>query len=276
MPYGCMSCPDPFTYVDSSIFSRANSDLAGKTLVSSVIDTGVRNCVLLIDGQSNVCSAGQTNYIPTNSTKVDNFNFCDGAMYRATGPLLGCSAQHLNGAAFGRHFGGVLGDLLVNANKFDRAILVPIGVGGYDLAEHVDGAPASTKIKAVAARLAARSIPVTAILWGQGESDNFEGTTQATYTTQLNKVITAYRNAGFGTSVPIFVAKQTMYGGLVSTAIQAAQASVVNHVAGVWAGPDSDSLNSSYRQGGTDFADNGIDAYAALWQTALGLYGAPF
>jgi hypothetical protein len=270
-----ISTPDPFAFLDSASPQQALRDTNGKTMVSSVLNGGIRNCVLLVAGQSNVCNTGATTYVLTNAGKVDNFNLCDGATYSAIGPLLGCSAQSNNGVPFGRHPAAKLADLLVSANKFDRVIIASIGVGSSLAANWQSGAP-STRISAIAKRLAARSLPVTAILWGQGETDNALAVTQAAHQASLSAIIAAFRAAGFGTNIPFFVALQTWIAGAPSAAIRAAQAAVVNHAQGVWQGPDADTLDNTNRLGGTDFSDAGVDAYAALWQTALGAFGAPF
>lgn len=241
---------------------------------SQVLDGTKRNCVLLIAGQSNVSNNFPTPYTPTNSTKVDNLNCYDGGIYSAVDPLLGTARD---GPSLGRgNFAGRLADWLINANKFDRVILVPIPVSGSYVADWVSGV-ASRRFAIAISRMAAKGLTPTAVLWGQGENDNFGGTTQAAYTTGLNSVITNARTAGIPAAVPWFIALQTWNSGTTSAAVRAAQTAVVNHSSAIWAGPDADTLGVSLRQAdNTHLTDAGAAQYATLWLNALSAYGAPF
>lgn len=271
---GALSAPDPYIFTDSGAGQQAFRDTNGKAMVASTFGAGT--IFLLVVGQSNVCNVGPTTYVVTNTGKVLTFNLCDGATYTAVGPMLACSTQFAGGIPFGRNFAPVLADLLINAGKATKVGIACIGVGSTFVAGWQSLNP-STRIQAIYNRLTARSIVPSAILWGQGESDTGAGTTQTDYQNSLTAVIASFRTVGFSSSIPFFVAQQTWFGGATSAGIRAAQAAVVNHGSGIWAGPDSDTLNAGNRQAGnTDFNDAGVDAYAALWQTALGLYGAPF
>jgi hypothetical protein len=59
-----------------------------------------------------------------------------------------------------------------------------------------------------------------------------------------------------------------MLSGVVNPAVQAAQLAAVNHPAGIWAGPNADSLSTANRKDGTHFNDTDADLYAGLWRTA--------
>lgn len=264
---GSSSAPDPFIFPEISGVT-GNYDTNSKTLVSSALNGGIRNCVLLIAGQSNVCNSAPTIYTPTNAGKVDNFCIYNGATYSAVDPLLGCSTAIPAG-----NFAGRLADKLINANKFDRVILCPVGVDGTAISLWTNNSNLGSRITVGLARLAARGLTPTAILWGQGESDH--GTSQVNYQAALGGIIANSRVSGY--AGPWFIAKETWLGGAVDADVQNAQLAIVDHSAGIWAGPNADSLNASNRQGdNTHFNDTGADAYAALCQTALGLFGAPF
>lgn len=276
MPFSATSVPDPF----ASSFPAASNEffsgyeINGKTRVSSAINGAIRNCVLLIAGQSNVCNNFPASYTPTNVGKVDNFNIYDGAVYSAADPLLGTARE---AASLGRgNFSGRLADKLINANKFDRVILVPIGIGGTLVSDWETGF-CKDRMRVAINRLAAGGIVPTAVLWGQGEQDNFASTAQAAYQTSLTNVIANARAAGLGSTIPWFIAQQTWNSGTTSAAVQSAQAAIVNVGSRIYAGPNADSLNATNRQAdNTHFNDTGSNAYAGLWQTALGLFGTPF
>src|SRR5215216_605993 len=90
-----VSAPDPFIGEDAT--NLGNNETGIKIRVPSVLDGSLRNCILLLAGQSNMASSFPTNYTPANATKVDNFNLYDGATYRWVDPPLGCSCGHRNG-----------------------------------------------------------------------------------------------------------------------------------------------------------------------------------
>src|SRR3954466_7292223 len=76
--------PDPFIVTEVSAGGGLWNNDAGyydlnafgaRTLrASPQINTGIKNLVLIIAGQSNVGSEAPSAYVPTNSSAVDNFN----------------------------------------------------------------------------------------------------------------------------------------------------------------------------------------------------------
>lgn len=265
-----ISGADPYVVNDTST-ALGNRDTNAKTLSSQSLNIAIRNCILLIAGQSNVSNSFPTQYTPAHTGSVDNLNLYDGAIYAAADPLLGCSGPTPNFAGGSGNFAGRLADKLITANKFDRVILVPIGVDGTSVADWQT--TYCTRILAALARLAYRGMTPTAILWGQGENDH--GTSQAAYTASLTALISMTRTAGY--AGPWFIAEQTCLSGAVDTNVQAAQLAIVNNAANIWAGPNADSLGSGDRQvDDIHFNDTGSDLYAGLWQTALAGFGPPF
>lgn len=255
---------------------------AGKTVRSLTINTGIRNLVLIVAGQSNYQNVANTAYTPTNGSALDNFNVYDGGMYAAADPLLGASWTYTTLGVGGTNpspgnIGTRVGDLLITNGKFDRVILVPVAIGGTAVADWATGA-VSNRIPTAMARLASRGItPATtgvtfAVIWGQGESD--AGTGQATYTSRLNTVISNAASAGF--SGRWFINKQTWIGGVVDTNTQAAQVAMPNGST-IFAGADADSLNATNRYSdNTHFNDTGMAALATLVYNAMHASGAPY
>jgi len=279
--YGSGSSNDPFVLpaIPGHTFNQGTGAVS---LRPQTLNPAVRNLVAVVAGQSNVCNVMPSAYSPSNASAIDNFNIYDGATYAAADPLLGADMNPGNGPG---NAALRLADNLITAGLFDRVVLVPVGINASDVA-FWQGSYAANRIPVALARLAARGIVagtnVTIIvIWGQGESDNAAGTAQATYTAGLNAVIATSRAAGFNGTW--FVAKQTYISGAASATIQAGQAAVVNHGAGVWAGPDADALVGSTCSGVacrqadlTHFSNAGAASYATAWQAALHLFGAPF
>src|SRR5258708_4046779 len=65
------------------------TDTNGKTVRNTAINTGVKNLVLIIMGQSLGGAEAPTAYTPTNASAVDNFNIYDGSIYAYSDPPLG-------------------------------------------------------------------------------------------------------------------------------------------------------------------------------------------
>lgn len=259
-------------------------DINTKTVASQVIDLTKKNLILIAAGQSNFEDVAPSAYTATNAANIGNLNIYDDVIYNGTDPFLGTTQLSTNVG----HPANRIADALITNGKFDRVIIVPIAVSGTLVADWDTGF-ASNRFAVTFKRLAQRGIVAGSnvtivVLWGQGESDNANGTSQATYTAELNDVIAQTRAAGFNGTW--FVAEQTYIIGAASAAIQAAQAAVVSHGAGVWAGPNADALvgnvcgpsaNAACRQADqTHWVDNGSYSYAAAWVTALHAFGAPF
>lgn len=282
--HGTGGFTDPF-YLPTTVpgnTSQINLQPQGLALRSQSVNTAVKNLILLGPGQSNITSVAPSAYSPSNPTVLDCLNVNDGAIYAAVDPMLGCSINPTLGP------GNPLlrlADAWVTSGLFARVIIVPLGIDATAAADWGAGFCAN-RIPVAIARLAAKGITeqtnVTfAVPWAQGETDNQLGTLSAAYQASVGQAITASRTAGL--IGPWFIAKQTYIAGAASATIQGAQAALINHGAGIWAGPDADALIGSVcsgvacRQGdNTHWTDAGSASYAAAWKTAMALYGAPF
>lgn len=266
--------PNPLSYI-------INKNTGARTLGTQTVSSAVRNLIIIAAGQSNMTDIAPNYFTPVNPTKIDQMNIYDGAIYNAIDPLLGTTQSNVPAG----HPILRAADTYIQNNKFDRVIIVPVAIASTSIADWATGY-CSAIIPAAIKRLAARGIVsgtnvTIAIFWGQGENDTNSGTTQTAYTTGLNSVIAKSRAAGF--AGPWFVAKQSWYVSTVSSAIQAAQAAVLNSGSGVYAGPDADSLVGSVcsgqpcRQGDNlHWSDFGSFSYAGGWVTATAASGAPF
>lgn len=289
-----VSTADPFVLGESILpggglwnNNHGYTDTNGKTYRFNAINTGVKNLVLILAGQSLMAAEAPTAYTVTNSTVVDNFNVYDGGMYVHTDPPLGSTwaYQGLGGSgsscATTQTCGSIIGriaDLVVNRGSFARVITVPVAVGGAPIALWDTGGILSGRFCAAMARLAARGITPSvtnvtfAILWGQGEADH--GTSSATYKAALGRIQAQAASCGF--SGRFFVNEETWLSGAVDATVQSAQTTVVDNVS-FWAGGNLDSLNATNRIGdNTHLNDTGIAAAASLMEAAMHASGAPF
>jgi hypothetical protein len=251
----------------------------GRTQVDCTLSATDTNLVLVTLGQSTMAANAPTAYVPTNA-KVHTYNPYDGGCYVSRDPQLGSSQVAMPNMIIGPgHVFGRIGDKLISAGPATRVIGANIAIDATFVADWAAGGSVNGRIGVLANRL--KSAPfgiggVSAVLWQQGESDCVAGTSQASYAASLASVIATLRNAGF--TAPIFIAHTTwVSGSTCPSTVGAAQDAAVNHGAGIWAGPNSDSLGAGSRlSDNIHFSDAGNDSLAALWQAALHAYGAPF
>lgn len=237
---------------------RGFSDATGRTEVSPLLVSGEKTAVILTIGQSTSANICNSAYTPS-SAKVHNLNIHNGAMYRAVDPLLG--PDGLNG-----NWAGELGDKLITATTYSRVILVPIAISGANANEWGSGV-CNHRIVAAIKRLSAFSLTPTFVLYQQGESEQIDGISKATYKAGVTNTIETLR--GLNIEAPIFIAKATMVNGVVDADIQAGQAELVDNPNGIYAGADTDSLDTSNRFDGTHWNATGRAAVAGLWQSVL-------
>lgn len=280
--------PDPFVpgevlYANAIWGSnRGYSDISAKTVRATPIDTGVRNLVLIVAGQSNRTSVAPSAYTPTNPTKLDNLNLYDGQIYAAADPMLGCS--YIAGG-FGTPVIGCVAlrvaDLFVTNGIFDRVIIVPIAVAATQVAHWDTGGALANRIPAAIKRCIAKGIVpgmtnVTfAIEWGQGEGDY--ATNQADYQAALNRVIANSQLAGF--IGRWFVAKQSYTNGTTFAQVVAAQTAVLNGST-VFTSANADLLvganRAIYGTDDTHFSDLGNANLATAIYDAMHASGSPY
>lgn len=255
-------------------------DPNGKTLRTSgiAINPAQKTLVLISAGQSNSGNINPSAYVPTNASAIDNFSIYDGAFYAPACPVLGTAWAMGNGPG---HVGLRVADALITAGKFDRVILVPVGIGSGAAANFQPGGLVDDRFRVAMKRLAARTItPVTtgttwAIKWMQGESDNLAGTSQASYTASMSATISQSYTDGF--LGRWFLAKETMFNNAISAAIQAAQAALIDNV-NVFFGGDIDSLTTATNRqtDGTHLNDTGAASATTAIVNAMHASGLPY
>jgi chitodextrinase len=114
-----------------------------------------------------------------------------------------------------------------------------------------------------------------AILWHQGESDNYAQFSQSTAESYLNYVINKSRTS-LGSNISWVVSKASMFdkstnGGLgnANQNIINAQNAVINNTNKIFSGPSTDDLLGSYRSDLVHFYGSGLIELANRWDAAL-------
>lgn len=277
--------PDLFSFAgnksrpDGPYNNAANCNTLGKTLVSSVINTSVKNLVWIIDGQSNATSVVPSTYTPTNASSIVNVNPCDGATYESVDPVLGSSNSTLGAGSVAPR----VADTLITNGKFSKVWLVPIAIGGTAIGDHDVGGVLWDRPCVAMRRLQNAGITVgltnTTFIytWNQGESD--VGQPQAYYQAAFLRIVAGLKsclNVASQFNGKVFIATETMLNNATDANIQAAQAAVRDGV-NIFAFDNMDSLTEANRQAdGTHLSTAGAIANATQKVNALAATGAPF
>jgi hypothetical protein len=234
-------------------------DTRGREEVACSSLAGSDTAVFVTLGQSNSANHGQSRFSPTGA--VFNYNFFDGHCYRARDPLLGATGS--GGSVWSR-----LGELLVTRGIHKTVVVAPIGINASLIARWVPGGDLHWRYRDTVAGLRALGLEPTHILWHQGEADAMAGTDGARYRRFLHDLIAGVR--AVATTTPMFIAVASMCHNSGSEPIRRAQQNAVRAFPNVFAGPDSDSLDSlRLRYDGCHFSDDGLAMHAGLWLDAL-------
>lgn len=265
---------------------QINDTVYGPVQISScgtsrdqTVNPAQKKLVLIVAGQSNWENITPTLYTPANASAVSTFNVYDGGSYSIGGPL--CGTQTGTGAGQGPgHIAVRVADTFVTNGIFNTALVVPVAINGTSMANWATATLYNRVCQAIS-RLASRGMtPSTtgvtfAFLWGQGESDQVLGTSQASYTASFNSMFSSLQACGL-TGFRSFILKETWVSGSVSAAVQAAQAAVLDGST-KFAGGDADSLNAANRiADNIHFNDAGAAALATLVYNAMHATGSPF
>jgi hypothetical protein len=215
-----------------------------------------RTAIIVVHGQSNAANYGSARH--TSREAVDNLDPASGKCFAAADPLLGADGP---GGSFATH----LGDILIQAGRYDRVIFVPIARGGASLAFlNSEGAELTNN---GIAKLKAAGLTPTHILFQQGETDALMTTTAEQYAALLHQLVKRFRAAGF--DAPFYVsrsAKCDYAGPNNSAAVRAGQLAAIDATLNIRQGPDTDAIGNEGRSAdGCHMNEIGTVANAALW-----------
>ena len=219
-----------------------------------------RRMVALVFGQSNAANFGESR----RKAGVGVYYFFRGRFGRAQDPLPG--ANGVNGSVWTR-----LGDQLIAARLFSQVIFVPAAIGATEIGLWAPGGLLHEDLLRNVRETLQAGYQFTHLLWHQGESDAVLKISPADYKLRFRNMIAAIRT--LGVDAPVFVAQATRCGDyLPSQDIRWAQHDLVDPAQNVFAGPDTDTLDNSWRHDGCHFSNKGLDRHAAMWLSVLKSY----
>lgn len=249
---------------------------SGRTRVSPTLDPQENTAILFCLGQSNIGNWASGSYTVTQS-KNHNVNVEDGCVYACQEPVLNAQRAQLAFSGVDRTSCVVsrLGDKLIVGDDFDRVITFNVAFGGTRWEDWA--ATGTFDMKTRLTRGLRRALNMgytpTYFLIELGESDAAAAATKVNVKTAAALVFAQIRSFGF--TAPILLAKSTHWTGTVTEgspaqiAVREAIDELIDHPNGIWAGPDTDTLNDTFREDGVHWNATGSDAAADLWITEL-------
>jgi hypothetical protein len=248
--------PSPTPIPPATQYALVGDDLVRREEVPIHAAKSGRVMVALAFGQSNSANHGGGRL----ACEGKVFNFYLGKLYRARDPLLGATGH--GGSVWTR-----LGDMLIRGGLYDFVVFAPIGVGSSTVQRWAPGGDLHLKLLYTLRDLRAQGIPATHLLWHQGESDR--ATEPEWYARRFLRMVESIRRVEPG--VPIYVSVATKTADGVSLPIEDAQRGLIDASKGIVAGPDTDTLDDSWRNAvdHTHFSEQGLQKCAELWLEAL-------
>lgn len=274
--------PDPLVlnYANSVAATLTNRATLGITPQQFTVNPAKKTLLLFVAGQSQWTNVTPSAYVPTNSTAVLQLNINDGAVYPipSSGLVLGTTNEQ---SPLGP--GNIpvrVADQLVTNGRFDFVIIIDFAIGGTPISEWTTGGSlfdwGVVAIKrATALGMTCNTTGITCgFIWGQGEADNQNGTSQSVYANSLSAWGTHMTGNNF--TGRIFVCEESWLSGTVSTNVQNAQLGIVDNVT-YFSGGNMDSIGAGGRQAdNTHFNDTGAVSAMTLMVNAMHASGAPY
>jgi hypothetical protein len=243
-----------FNWVD--LASRQETAVSPRIEQPCAASSG-KTAIIVVHGQSNAGNYGTARYGAREA--VDNFDPLTSKCFAAIDPLLGTDGA-------GGNFATRLGDILVQAGRYDRVILVPLALGGASIS--LLNGEYSDRVTNAIMKLQAANLTPTHFLFQQGEKDAMLTTTQEEYVAQLHGLVKRFRVVGF--TAPFYVSQSTKCDAAAprnTAAVRAGQLSAVDDLLNIRRGPDTDLIGNGGRNpdDGCHMNELGMLANAALW-----------
>lgn len=215
---------------------------------------GPRTLVLVTFGQSNSANSGKGRF--ARARGVYNFNIFEGHCFEARDPLLGAGGD-------GGSVWIPLASRIIESDLAANVVIAPIGLGGTRVEDWAPGGSLSGRFSRLDQELARGGLRVHAILWHQGESDR--STDPEAYRAAFLSLARSIRR--LGSTAPIYVARATRCGDVVSRELNEQQAELGSDhpELGLRPGPDTDTLASPVWRDGCHFTQAGLVRHADLW-----------
>ena len=225
--------------------------------------------VLLVLGQANAANYGELRYTPQREVYCLDVSRMQCAA--AADPLGGAAGA--GGSIWSR-----LGDRLIDKGLRQRVLLVPLCAKDLLITDWIpEGAMHRAMALALSRlhkELGTLFLRYSAVLWQQGETDspNTQMSARA-YQLHFQDMIAALRSNGV--FAPVFPAIATgghdsdKANGDSQAGMREAQCALPNSRAGIFAGPDIDSVGTELRFDGCHFSGKGLERGADLWLEIL-------
>jgi hypothetical protein len=189
----------------------------------------------------------------------------------------------------GGNMDGNIGDRLIESGMYTTVKIVNVAVGGTLLDWWLSTAPNNCyypkhnddhftytnyrlyeRIQFAVNTANTLGFSFTHVILNIGESNAGAGTSSADYSRYLTQFRDDLRN--LGVNAPIFISKTSYLPGTSAgnmSNITTAQQNIINSYNDVFAGPDTDSRDSSYRWDNVHFNDQGLNELGQLWGYSL-------
>lgn len=214
--------------------------------------------VILAVGQSIAANFGSAPYTPGPGV----YSFYNGRCFPGHDPLPGAEGD--GGSIWSR-----LGDLMIQRGLAKRVLLVAVGAGGSSVSEWVPDARLYPRLLDATSSLKAIGLKPDVVIWFQGSRDKSMGPTR--YQSYLREFIYALPFLGIRLGQPtrLMVATHTRCQSDAVPGLQAAQRSVIDPGAFIFAGPTMDVLENDAKYDGCHYNESGLRRAAAMWLAAL-------
>jgi hypothetical protein len=220
-----------------------------------------RVMVALAFGQSNAANFGEN----PRQAGAGVWNFHQSKLYAAHDPLLGAGGD--GGSIWTR-----LGDRLIAATYYDAVVFLTLAVGDAALARWTVNGDLHPRLVEAIRDVQSHGLPITHVLWHQGEKDARLHTSKQAYKQMFMDMVSSLRH--HGVTAPIYVSVATRCQKVrAQEEIRQAQQELVDMNKGIYAGPDTDTLDWRYRYDGCHFSDEGLERCAELWLEKLAPHG---
>jgi hypothetical protein len=194
-----------------------------------------RTGVFMVTGQSNAGNLGGQRFRSQHGNDV--INFFGGRCYISESPLLGATGT------YGEYW-TPLADTLLSASVFDRIVVVPVSVGGSEIARWAQGGDLNHLLVDAVEDMQKKQYIPTHIFWHQGESDVTLRTSQRDYSLLFRSVVSTLRSKEI--HAPIFISVSTKCSILgrfhKGNAVALSQSDLAKSGFGIFPGVDSDNL----------------------------------
>jgi len=237
------------------------TDLKNKVLCKDDIPDKENICVLVF-GQSNVANSSSSAFQPRNRL----YNIHKGNIYVAAAPLLGSDGVGSNPALEAL-------DYWADKHPDKNVFILPIAISGSSVFHWVKTGELHDKLVEAVNEAKKLGLPITHVIYHQGEADCAIGTPAESYRTALRSVLRDVRSMGI--PAPIFVGEVSLHkrfdGSPVSDPksytrcpeLVAVQRDVVREFPDVYFGVNSDELVPyDHRFDGYHFDADGQTAFA--------------